>query len=89
MLIADIHTYVFARKYATHFLITSALSALAITAINNPLTHHLVFPGTVNNFFFAQQPLRQKRSQRHAKVNSACYKILYMTILFSDSKTIC
>jgi hypothetical protein len=89
MLIADIHTSFFARKSATHFLITSALSALAITAISNPLTHYLVFPGTVNNFVFFQQSLRQKRSQQHAKVNSARYKILYMTILFSDSKTIC
>jgi hypothetical protein len=48
-----IHTSFFARKSATHFLITSALSALATTAINNPLAHHLVFlPGTVNNFVF-------------------------------------
>jgi hypothetical protein len=52
MLIADIHTSFFARKSATHFLTTSALSALAITAINNSLTHHLVFPGTVNKTSF-------------------------------------
>jgi hypothetical protein len=60
MLIADIHTSFFARKSATHFLITSALSALAITAINNPLTHHLVFPGTVNNFFFCSTIFKTK-----------------------------
>jgi hypothetical protein len=60
MLIADIHMSFFARKSATHFLITSALSTLAITAISNPLTHYLVFPGTVNNFVFCSTIFKTK-----------------------------